>query len=91
MFGWNKTKKHNQDSPTNQKVHKEFNFQCFRSETWLQSVICFATQDGTECCEKPSLLSLLGPPCGKRWERQATQLQASWQDVGLRSPASRTP
>lgn len=45
MFGWNKTKKHNQNSPTNQKVHGEFNFPLFHSEIWLQSVTYFATQD----------------------------------------------
>lgn len=61
MFGWNKTKKHNQNSPINQKIHTEFNFPFFHSEIGLQSVICFATQDGTHCWEKPSLLSLLDP------------------------------
>lgn len=36
-------------TPPQTKVHREFNFQFFHSEIWLQSVICFATQDGTEC------------------------------------------
>lgn len=44
MFGWNKTKKHNQNSPTNQKVHREFNASFpFRN---LATKCDFTTQDG---------------------------------------------
>lgn len=86
MSGWNKTKKHNQDSPTNQKVHKELNFQCFHSEIWLQSVICFAPQNGTECWEKLSLLSLLGPTW---WEAVGTPGKpAPGQSAGCRTAFS---
>lgn len=45
--------KYNQETtktpPQIKKVRREFNFPFFHSEIWLQSVICFAAHDGTEC------------------------------------------
>lgn len=61
MFGWNKTKKHNQYSPTNQKVQREFNFP-FRNLAIKCDLFCYSGWYGAE---KPSLLSRLEPTCGK--------------------------
>lgn len=61
MFGWNKTKKHNQYSPTNQKVQREFNFP-FRNLAIKCDLFCYSGWYGAE---KPSLLSRLEPICGK--------------------------
>lgn len=60
MFGWNITKKQPK-LPHKSKRSVEFNFPFFHSEIWLQSVICFAAHDGTECWKKASSWSLSEP------------------------------
>lgn len=81
MFGWNKTKKHNQYSPTNQKVQREFNFP-FRNLAIKCDLFCYSGWYGAE---KPSLLSGLEPICGK------AVAMATRQDVSQCSSSSRTP
>lgn len=62
MFGWNKTKEHNQNSPTNQKVHREFNASFpFRN---LATKCDFSTQDGAVLEETQPLESLRSHPVG---------------------------
>lgn len=61
--------------PQTKKVHRELSFPCFHSEIWLQSVICFAPQDGTERWTKPSLLSLLDPIL---WEGVGRPMGYGW-------------
>lgn len=68
MFGWNKTEKHNQYSPTNQKVQREFNFpfsiQKSGYKVWFVLLLRMVQ------CLKPSLLSLrsqLWEDCGPWW------------------------
>lgn len=83
MFGWTKTKKHNQNSPTNQKVHREFNFPFFHLEIWLPSVMCFPTQDETVWRAQP-LESFTSHPVGQGGRAagpRVSQLLATWQEA----------
>lgn len=75
-------------TPPQTKVHREFNFQFFHSEIWLQSVICFATQDGTECWEKPSLEFLRSPLVwrGGNAGRVSSWLVGKMSDCSLHAP-----
>ena len=83
--------RHNKYSPTNQKVHKEFNFPFFHSEIWLQSVICFTTQHGTEYWETQPLESLRSHLVGRPWAtgKSTPDYLAGCQTV--LSPFSRPP
>lgn len=96
MFGWNITKKHNQNSPTNQKRSIEnsishFSIQKSGYKVWfvllLRMVLSAWRNPAPEVSRSPS--------CGKGWEglwaagKSAPDYLAGWQAV--LSPSSRPP
>ena len=87
IFGWNKTKKQNQNSPTNQKYPYRIQFPIFtlRSLTTKCDVFCYSGwYQGLKEIQTQAPLSFHpvergGKACGS-W---ANQLLATWQDVWL--------
>lgn len=96
IFGWNKTKKPNQNSPTNQKYPYRIQFPIFtlRSLTTKCDLFCYSGwYQGLKEIQTQALLSFHpvergGKACGS-W---ANQLLDTWQDVlTVLSVLSRTP
>lgn len=95
MFGWNKTKKHNQNSPINQKNPYRIQFPIFSFRNWAtkRDLFCYSGWYTLLRETQPleSLRSHLVGRGGKGGGPWASQLLATWQDVRLCSPSSRTP